>query len=125
MTVMTTTVTTLLRRLAGPVQALPEAGPTDLVLRFAGPADTAAIDRLAQLDSRRAPRGAVLLAEVEGTPGPPCPSTTATPSRTRSARPASSSPCCSSARARSSARAPTAAIERVWPKAGYDHPAWS
>ena len=40
--------------------------------------------------------------------GPPCRSTTATPSRTRSARPASLSPCCSSAPASSSARAPTA-----------------
>ena len=52
MTVMTTTVTTLLRRLAGPVQCLPEAGTTDLVLRLAGPADAAAIDRLVGMVGR-------------------------------------------------------------------------
>jgi hypothetical protein len=62
---MSTTVTTFLRRLAGPVQELPSR-PTDFTLRLAVPADADDIDRLAQLDSRRAPRGAVLLAEVGG-----------------------------------------------------------
>jgi hypothetical protein len=37
-----------------------------LTLRHAVPADADAIDRLAQLDSRRAPRGVVLVAEVGG-----------------------------------------------------------
>ena len=62
---MSTTVTTFLRRLAGPVQELP-AKSTDFTLRLAVPADAEAIDRLALLDSRRAPRGTVLLAEVDG-----------------------------------------------------------
>ena len=37
-----------------------------LTLRYAVPADADALDRLAQLDSTRAPRGLVLVAEVEG-----------------------------------------------------------
>ena len=62
---MSTTVTTFLRRLAGPVQELPMT-QTDFTLRLAVPADAEAVDRLAQLDSRRAPRGTVLVAEVGG-----------------------------------------------------------
>ncbi len=62
---MSTTVPTLLRRLAGLVQHIP-AGAPSLTLRMAVPADADALDRLAQLDSRRAPRGAVLVAEVGG-----------------------------------------------------------
>jgi hypothetical protein len=62
---MTTTVSTLLRRLAGPVQDAP-SGASSLTLRLAVPADAEALDRLAQLDSRRAPRGAVIVAEVGG-----------------------------------------------------------
>ena len=61
----TTTAPTILKRLFGPVQELPAGAPA-LTLRFAGPADTDAIDRLAQLDSRRSPRGPVLVAEVGG-----------------------------------------------------------
>ena len=61
----TTTVTTFLRRLAGPVQAA-AISTSSLTLRLAVPADAEALDRLAQLDSRRAPRGAVLVAEVGG-----------------------------------------------------------
>ena len=64
MMVMTTSAITLLRRLAGPVQQVPATN--DLVLRLARPDDEDAIDRLAQLDSRRAPRGLVLVAEVDG-----------------------------------------------------------
>jgi hypothetical protein len=55
---------TLLRRLRGPVQALPDAAPA-VTIRQAAPADTGALDRLAALDSQRAPRGVVLLAEVD------------------------------------------------------------
>jgi hypothetical protein len=62
---MTTTVTTFLRRLAGPVQDVP-SGASSLTLRLAVPADAEALERLAQLDSRRAPRGAVIVAEVAG-----------------------------------------------------------
>lgn len=62
---MKTTATTLLKRLVGPVQAVP-AGANPVTLRFAVPADAEALDRLAQLDSARAPRGLVLVAEVGG-----------------------------------------------------------
>jgi hypothetical protein len=62
---MSTTVTNFIRRLAGPVQDAP-SGTTSLTLRLAVPADAEALDRLAQLDSRRAPRGAVIVAEVAG-----------------------------------------------------------
>jgi hypothetical protein len=37
-----------------------------LTIRFATPDDEPALDRLAQLDSSRAPRGAVMVAEVNG-----------------------------------------------------------
>ncbi len=63
--VMSTTISTLIRRLAGPVQDAP-IGSSSLTLRLAVPADADALDRLAQLDSRRAPRGAVIVAEVGG-----------------------------------------------------------
>jgi hypothetical protein len=62
---MSTTLSTLIRRLAGPVQDVP-SGASSLTLRMAVPADAEALDRLAQLDSRRAPRGAVIVAEVGG-----------------------------------------------------------
>ena len=45
-----------------------EPGAHELTLRYATAADAEAIDALAQLDSRHAPRGLVLLAEVDGTP---------------------------------------------------------
>jgi hypothetical protein len=63
----TTTKTTFLRRLLGPTQSV--GAYTDvpaLTMRYAVPDDAGAIDRLAQLDSRRAPRGVVLVAEVGG-----------------------------------------------------------
>jgi hypothetical protein len=60
---MSTTVSTLIRRLSGPRQYAP-VGTSSLTLRLAVPADAEALDRLAQLDSRRAPRGVVLVAEV-------------------------------------------------------------
>jgi hypothetical protein len=54
-----------IKRVLGPVQPIPSGAP-DLTLRHAVPADADALDRLAQLDSRRAPRGVVLVAEVGG-----------------------------------------------------------
>ena len=125
MTVMTTTVTTLLRRLAGPVQSLPEAGATDLVLRFAGPADAAAIDRLAaarlaaRAARRRPPRrgrrhawAALSVDDGHAVSDP--------------FRPTGELVALLLERARQIKRARThGRIERVWPKAGYDHPAWS
>jgi hypothetical protein len=53
-----------LRRLLGRVQGLDSGAVPALTLRYAVPADAEALDRLAQLDSRRAPRGVVLVAEV-------------------------------------------------------------
>ena len=44
------------------------AGGPGLTIRNAGAADAPAIARLAELDSSRAPRGLVLLAEVAGEP---------------------------------------------------------
>jgi hypothetical protein len=55
----------LIKRILGPVQQLP-ADSRALTLRHAVPADADELDRLAQLDSRRAPRGVVLVAEVGG-----------------------------------------------------------
>ena len=40
------------------------SGSEDVTIRVAGPADQAAVERLAQLDSRPAPGGYVLVAEV-------------------------------------------------------------
>jgi hypothetical protein len=68
MTDMTkTTTTSLVRRLLGPTQSI-ETGSVapDLTIRLAVPADVEELDRLAQLDSTRAPRGLVLVAEVDG-----------------------------------------------------------
>ena len=59
------TTKNLIRRILGPVQQLP-ADTRSLTLRHAVPADADELDRLAQLDSRRAPRGVVLVAEVGG-----------------------------------------------------------
>ena len=54
-----------IKRILGPVQQLP-ADSRALTLRHAVPADADELNRLAQLDSRRAPRGVVLVAEVGG-----------------------------------------------------------
>jgi hypothetical protein len=62
---MSTTITSILHWLRGPVPALPPS-TSSVTLRLAVPADAEALDRLAQLDSRRAPRGAVIVAEVAG-----------------------------------------------------------
>jgi hypothetical protein len=52
------------KRILGPVQ---DPGPGDAVgLRYAAPADAGALARLAEIDSSHAPRGVVLVAEVEG-----------------------------------------------------------
>jgi hypothetical protein len=59
------TTTTLIKRILGPVQPVPTSAQA-LTLRYAVPADTPELDRLAQLDSAHAPRGVVLVAEVGG-----------------------------------------------------------
>jgi hypothetical protein len=65
MDVMSKPTTTFLKRILGPTQRIDTAAPA-LTLRYALPADADAIDRLAQLDSSRAPRGVVLIAEIGG-----------------------------------------------------------
>jgi hypothetical protein len=51
------------KRFLGPIQ---DPGTGDAVgLRYAVPADAAAIERLAEIDSSYAPRGVVLVAEIE------------------------------------------------------------
>jgi hypothetical protein len=57
--------TTFFKRILGPTQSVAAHSPA-LTLRYAVPADAAALDRLAELDSQRAPRGVVLVAEVAG-----------------------------------------------------------
>ena len=57
----------LIQTILGPTQQI-DPGAHELTLRYATASDAAAVDTLAQLDSRRAPRGLVLLAEVDGTP---------------------------------------------------------
>jgi hypothetical protein len=122
----TPTAPTFLKRLFGPVQEVP-SGASSLTIRYAGPADVDAIDRLAQLDSRRAPRGVVLVAEVDDelwaahslddghTVSDPF-------------RPTGELVALLLERGRQlrrAARGRTQPLPRVWPKAGYDHPAWS
>jgi hypothetical protein len=43
-----------------------DAGPADVTIRVAQPADAEAVRRLAELDSQDAPHGYVLVAEAEG-----------------------------------------------------------
>lgn len=57
--------TTFIKRILGPKQSLP-TGAEPLTLRYAVPEDSDALGRLAQLDSQRAPRGVVVVAEVGG-----------------------------------------------------------
>jgi hypothetical protein len=64
-TIQDMSATDFIKRVLGPVQPLPADAPA-VTLRHAVPADTDAVARLAQLDSRRAPRGVVLVAEVGG-----------------------------------------------------------
>jgi hypothetical protein len=122
----TTAAPSFLKRLLGSDQETPSAANA-VTLRFALPADAEAIDRLAQLDSRRAPRGAVLVAEVGGEPwaalslddqhmvaDPFRPTSELTALLVERAR-----------QLRRAARGRTHTLPRVWPRAGYDHPAWS
>ena len=53
-------ITTLLKKLAGPIQTVPAGA--DLTIRRARPADADALAVLAELDSSHPPRGAILVA---------------------------------------------------------------
>jgi hypothetical protein len=99
-------------------------GPA-LTLHFAVPSDTDAIDGLAQLDSARAPRGVVPVAEVGGELWAAIRLDDHHVSPTRSSPPASSWRGWSSARSslRRVQRGRNHLLPRVWPGTGYDRPA--
>ncbi len=125
---MKTTTSSIVKWLLGPVQGLPGSGPADVTIRLAVPADVEEIDRLAELDSRRAPRGAVLVAEVGGELWAAV-SVDDGHGVADPFRPTGEQVALLTARARQlrrrTARIPTRDLPRVFPKAGYDHPAWS
>lgn len=56
---------TFLRSLKGSQHGVVEAGPESVTLRYATPDDAQPLARLAAIDSSRAPRGVVLLAQVD------------------------------------------------------------
>jgi hypothetical protein len=124
----TTTAPSFLKRLFGSVQEIP-SGASSLTLRFAGPADTAAIEVLAQLDSRRAPRGPVLVAEVGGELWAAL-SLDDHHAVADPFRPTGELVALLVERARQIHRAARGARTEplpsvTWPKAGYDHAAWN
>jgi hypothetical protein len=57
-------ITDILKKLVGPVQSVPVGA--DVTLRYARDEDTEALAALADLDSSRAPQGAVIVAEADG-----------------------------------------------------------
>jgi hypothetical protein len=57
-------VTNILNKLRGPIQSVPTSA--DVVVRYARPDEADALAALAQLDSSRAPRGDVIVADVQG-----------------------------------------------------------
>jgi hypothetical protein len=57
-------VTNFLNKLRGPLQSVPTIA--DVVIRYARPDEADALATLAQLDSSRTPRGAVIVADVQG-----------------------------------------------------------
>jgi hypothetical protein len=57
-------VTNILNRLRGPIQSVPTSA--DVVIRHARPDEADALATLARLDSSRAPRGDVIVADVQG-----------------------------------------------------------
>ena len=57
-------ITNILKKLVGPVQSVPVGA--DVTVRYARDQDAEALAVLANLDSSRAPRGAVIVAEAGG-----------------------------------------------------------
>ena len=57
-------LTHLLHKLRGPIPSVPTVA--DVVIRHARPGEADALTTLAQLDSSRAPRGDVIVADVQG-----------------------------------------------------------
>ena len=94
-----------------------------MTLRYAVPADAEALDRLAQLDSRRAPRGIVLVAEVGGELWAAL-SVDDGHAVADPFRPTGELVALLLERARQLRRAQRGRMDRlprVWPRAGYDH----
>jgi hypothetical protein len=54
----------LIHKLRGPIQSVPTRA--DVVIRYARPDEADAVATLAQLDSSRAPRGNVIVADLQG-----------------------------------------------------------
>jgi hypothetical protein len=118
--------TTFLKRLMGPVKSVP-SGADALTMRFAVPADDDELDRLAQLDSRRAPRGVVLVAEVGGELWAAI-SLDDGHAVADPFRPTGELVALLVARARQLRRVERGRrhrLPRVWPESGHDTPAWS
>ncbi len=57
-------VSNIFTKLRGPIQSVPTRA--DLVVRYARPDEADAVAELAQLDSSPAPRGTVIVADVQG-----------------------------------------------------------
>jgi hypothetical protein len=115
-----------IKRILGPVQELP-ADTRPLTLRHAVPADADELDRLAELDSRRAPRGVVLVAEVGGELWAAV-SLDDMHAVADPFRPTGELVALLVARARQLRRAEDGRLQglpRVWPEAGYDSAALS
>jgi hypothetical protein len=120
----TTSKSSFLRRLLGPTPSIDAHAPA-LTLRYAVPADADELDRLAQLDSTRAPRGAVLVAEVDGELWAAI-SLDDEHSVADPFRPTGQLVALLVERARQlrrSRRGHVDGLPRVWPQAGYDRPA--
>jgi hypothetical protein len=115
----------LFRRVVGPVQSV-DAVPRAVTIRPAVPADVDALDSLAALDSRRAPRGVVLVAEV-GSEIWAAISVDDAHAVADPFRPTGELVALLVERARQlrrGKRGSLAGAARVWPKAGYDRPAF-
>lgn len=116
--------TTFIKRILGPTQRIDAESPP-LTLRYADAGDAAALDRLALLDSQRAPRGVVLVAEVGGELW----AAISLDDRHAVAdpfRPTGELVALMLERARQLRRAERgrhAGLPRVWPESGYDRPA--
>jgi hypothetical protein len=121
-----TTTTSLLKRLLGPTKSVEIDAPA-LTLRYGTPADVDALDRVAQLDSQRAPRGVVLVAEVGGEIWAAISlddnHIVADPFRPTGELVALLVERARQLRGKQSGR--THELPRVWPGAGYDRPALS
>ena len=118
--------TTFIKRILGPTQD-PGTHTQALTLRYAVPADADALARLAQLDSQRAPRGVVLVAEVGGDLWAAI-SVDDHHSVADPFRPTGELVALLVQRARQlrrSERGRRHGLPRVWPGAGYDHAALS